>query len=63
MIEEIGRNPEARLALIDRMLVDEKSDIYQKIEDFQIDLEKNAKEIRSQNQKLKKAEEILREYS
>jgi ABC-type lipoprotein export system ATPase subunit len=63
MIEEIGRNPDARLELIDRMLINEKSETYQKIEDYQIELEKNAREIRAQNQKLRKVGEILKEYS
>ena len=63
IIEEIGRNSEARLELIDRMALGEIADLKASIEAIQINLEKNAKDIRSQNQKLKRGIEILKEYA
>lgn len=63
VIEEIGRNGEARLELIDKMLIGEIDELKGKIEMLQIELEKNAKDIRSQNQKLKKAKEQLQDYA
>lgn len=63
MIEEIGRNPEARLLLIDRMLGGEIEDFKREIESLQIELEKNAKDIRAQNQRLKKANDQLKDFA
>ncbi|MDZ4727970.1 MAG: AAA family ATPase, partial [Leptospira sp.] len=62
-IEEIGRNSGARLDLIDKIAFLEIDEIKSKIDSIQINLEKNSKDIRSQNQKLKRAKEILKEYS
>jgi ABC-type lipoprotein export system ATPase subunit len=62
MIEEIGRNSEARLELIDKMLVGEIEDLKEQIDFIRMELEKNAKDIRSHNQKLKKNQDQLEEY-
>lgn len=62
MIEEIGRNNIARLELIDKMLVGQIEEPLREIELLQIDLEKNAKDIRSENQKITRAESQILEF-
>ena len=61
-IEEIGKNRDERLKLIDRMLRNEVDRIRNAFELKRIDLEKNAKDIRSTNLTINQVEERLREY-
>jgi ABC-type lipoprotein export system ATPase subunit len=63
IIEEIGRNSGARLELIDKMAFDETNELKFKVETTQNNLEKNAKDIRIQNQRIKRAKDILKDYT
>ncbi len=63
LIEEIGRNSEARLELLDRMSSSDIEDIKRMIESLQNELEKNAKDIRAHNRKILQKEELLKDLA
>ncbi len=62
-IEEIGRNPQARLELIDSMIADRIGELSAKLDELAIELDKNAKEIRGENKRLERLQESLLEFS
>lgn len=63
MIEEIGRNGAARLELLDKMLAGQLEEPLRAIELLQIELDKNAKDIKAENQKISRLEAQLLEFN
>lgn len=61
-IEEIGRSGVARLELLDKMLSGQLEEPMRAIELLQIELDKNAKDIKSENQKISRLEAQLLEF-
>lgn len=61
-IEEIGRNSEERLKLIDRMIADEIQKLNFQVKNKQNELSKNASDLRSINFSIKDASERLNEF-
>jgi len=61
-IEEIGMNGKNRLALIDKMLGEEVNLLIGEIEKKQINLDDNAHSLKTENSRIKQAEEKINDY-
>ena len=61
-IEEIGRNSISRLELIDKMVYNEVKALLSDIESVQIELNQNAQTIKTENARLKRMTEKLKDY-
>lgn len=61
-IEEIGKNSNDRLELIDKMLEEDKASLLQGMEDIKMKLEENAKAIKSENLRIRQFQNAITQY-
>ena len=61
-IEEIGKSSISRLELIDKMIVEEKSEIEEEIEDVQIEMVANAQQIKTESSKLNLLKNNIKQF-
>ncbi|WP_276501207.1 AAA family ATPase [Terrimonas pollutisoli] len=61
-IEQIGRNSQDRLKLLDKKILSDVAELAQEIETIQIDLESNSQEIKTINARFLQIDEKLRGY-